>query len=211
MSDPYKMAYYEKVYDEGKRVIGLWFRDPEEAQNLEGKLQVLLSLEGLPIPSNTRVVPNTFDDQGGCFVMFESARAPGETDAEYRDSSAADVWFQKGVDAARRGDFREALRCFDEVVARRPRSAEAWNNKAFALANLNRNEEAIECCDKAIEIRPSYADPWDIKGRVLGRLGRYREAMPAIEKFVELAPPQHADRVQQARRALASLRARFGS
>jgi len=196
---------YEHVLDPSGLVVGLWLRDP---QDLDTKLPVLLSLEGLPMPGRHRVVPNTHDDRGGCFVMFESARAPGETDDAFQKSRAANYAFQQGFDAAQRGDLRGALRYFDKAVAGDPYSAEAWNNKAFALANLNRNEEAVEACDRAIALRPSYPDPWDIKGRCLGRLGRYAEAVPVIERYIELAPPQHADRVAQARRAVRSLRAR---
>ena len=196
---------YEHVVDPSGNVVGLWLPDP---QDIDTRLPVLLSLEGLPMTGRHRVVPNTHDGRGGCFVMFGSARAPGETDDAFQKSWGANYAFQQGFDAAQRGDFRGALRYFDEAVAGDPYSAEAWNNKAFALANPNRDAEAVEACDRAIALRPGYADPWDIKGRCLGRLGRYAEAVPVIERYIELAPPEHADRVAQARRAVQSLRAR---
>jgi tetratricopeptide (TPR) repeat protein len=130
---------------------------------------------------------------------------------ESEDFTKADALFQKGVTAVTAGNYREALNCFELVLELRPGSAEAWNNKGFVLATLNRNEEAIHCFDKAITINPKYPDPWDLKGRVLGRLKRYEEAIVAIKSFIEHAPPHYADRIAQARHALAQLESKFMS
>jgi len=75
---------YEMVYDTKRQVIGFWFQDPDKAKNRELVL-MLMYQEGLPMDKtslvrsgNYRVVPNKFDGNGGCFLMFGSAKAPGE-------------------------------------------------------------------------------------------------------------------------------------
>jgi len=198
------------VVQEGEGIVGFWIPEPSDA---ETKLRTFISLSLVDPPASYRVAPNEADDRGGFFLMFDAARAPGETDAQYEAAMAAERSFAQGAMAARSGDFPQALRHFEQALVGQPYSPEAWNNKAFALANLNRNEKAVACCDRAIELKPSYADPWDIKGRCLGRLGRFREAVPVIERYIELAPKNdvHAPRVRQAERAVRSLRARLGT
>ncbi|NQT71854.1 MAG: hypothetical protein HQ553_03670 [Chloroflexi bacterium] len=81
------MSDYSMVRDKSGNVNGLWLRDPEAAQNRD-LLSFLLIDESLPdeliaavLAGSYRVVPNTFDNAGGCFVIFGSAPAPGEKTA----------------------------------------------------------------------------------------------------------------------------------
>jgi len=78
------MADYSMVRDQSGSVCGLWLRSPEEAQNRE-LLTMLLIKHNLPrelsatvLSGDYRVVSNTFDNAGGCFVMFGKGLAPGE-------------------------------------------------------------------------------------------------------------------------------------
>jgi hypothetical protein len=79
MANPYEMVYNSK-----REVVGLWFQDPAKGKNRDLVL-MLMYQEGLPAhktrmiqSGNFRVVPNNFDNNGGCFVMFGSEKAPGE-------------------------------------------------------------------------------------------------------------------------------------
>lgn len=79
-----EMADYSLVKDETTgNIIGLWLRNPEDAQNRD-LLSLLCAKHGLPLEllaevllGGYRVMPNTFDGAGGCFVMFGSAPTPG--------------------------------------------------------------------------------------------------------------------------------------
>jgi hypothetical protein len=78
------MADYSFVRSNGK-IVGLWLRDARFAQN-PNVLMPLISREHLLsgdlmvqiIGRKYRVVPNTFNKAGGCFVMFHGMPAPGE-------------------------------------------------------------------------------------------------------------------------------------
>lgn len=78
-------ADYSFVRDGKGNVVGMWLRDPELAQD-SFTLMALLSkhqqLSGGLLNAVTtqqyRVVSNTFDDAGGCFLMFGTSPAPGE-------------------------------------------------------------------------------------------------------------------------------------
>jgi tetratricopeptide (TPR) repeat protein len=196
-----------RVMQEGGSPVGFWIREPS---NAETKLRIFLALSLEQSPASYRVAQNQTTDRGGYFLMFDKARAPSETEDQYRAAMESNRSLAKGNLAAQRGDFQEALRHFQQAAKGQPYSPEAWNNQAVALASLNRNEDAIRCCDRVIELKPDYADAWDIKGRCLGRLGRYREAIPVIEHYTEVAPDDsvHGPRVRQAKRALQGLRSR---
>lgn len=66
-------------------VRGVWVRSPRVAQRREVIIMLCIK-HSLPMDAyitvlqgDYRVVPNTFDQAGGCFVMFGSELAPGET------------------------------------------------------------------------------------------------------------------------------------
>jgi hypothetical protein len=76
------MADYSFVRDQSGTASGIWLRDPSTLEK-EGSVEVLLSLNASNLlddylAKKYRIVNNEFDSQGGCFVMFGSAKAPGE-------------------------------------------------------------------------------------------------------------------------------------
>lgn len=78
------MANYSFVRDQNNTICGIWFQNIGYAQNKEHLVMFAIS-ESLPMDiyvnlqeGNYRVVPNTYDKAGGCFVMFGSIPAPGE-------------------------------------------------------------------------------------------------------------------------------------
>ena len=75
---------YSYVKDKDGNVCGIWLRDSNKAQN-RTLLGMLLTKDNLPkylsmkvMEGRYRVVPNTRDKAGGCYVMFGDAPAPGE-------------------------------------------------------------------------------------------------------------------------------------
>jgi hypothetical protein len=91
----FDMADYSFVKDPNGQVVGMWLRDKELPQDtmhlmiitLLKKHQGRLAEVRMPISDdllkmvtsqNYRVVPNDFDQKGGCFVMFGQTLAPGE-------------------------------------------------------------------------------------------------------------------------------------
>ena len=78
------MADYSMVKDQNDNVCGLWIRNEAEARDSK-MLCMLLAKHGLAkslltaaLSGDYRVVPNKVDSNGGSFVMFGSAPAPGE-------------------------------------------------------------------------------------------------------------------------------------
>ena len=79
------LADFAGVRDENNGdLIGLWLRDISDANDRD-VLGSFLIRRGAPeimlcnlFLGAYRVVPNNYDDSGGCFVMFDNKLAPGE-------------------------------------------------------------------------------------------------------------------------------------
>jgi hypothetical protein len=84
------MGDYSFVKDQGGAVCGIWVKRPSDAQN-QYYLLVLLMKHGHStdgIMEGYRVVPNTVNSNGCCFVMFSSSLAPGELQSGKGSSEA---------------------------------------------------------------------------------------------------------------------------
>ncbi len=103
--------------------------------------------------------------------------------------ATADVWFNLGVFAYRRGLPEKALKCMEEADALRPHHPETLNNLGVLYLRSEdggrRAERALRAC---IELDPKMPKAWDNLGLTLYRDGRHAEAREAFEKEVELAP-----------------------
>lgn len=77
------MGDYSFVNDDRGDICGLWLRDSNLTTS-KNTISMLLIKHGADnlvesaLSGNFRIVPNSYDEQGGVFVMFGSAPAPGE-------------------------------------------------------------------------------------------------------------------------------------
>ena len=97
-------------------------------------------------------------------------------------------WFGQGCQQLKKGNFEDALFCFEKVIELEPDNHEAWIRRGGALGNLGRFEEAINSYDKALEIKPNFHEAWFNRGIDLGNLGRFKEAINSYEKAVKIKP-----------------------
>ena len=65
------------------------------------------------------------------------------------DSSAAQIWTNKGAALMALNRAQEAVACFDRAISLSPADPGAWNNKAIALMSLGQREEGFACLIEA--------------------------------------------------------------
>ena len=53
-----------------------------------------------------------------------------------------------------KGQYDEALACFEQAILLENNDPELWNLKAVSLRSMGRYDEAIECFNKSLEIDP---------------------------------------------------------
>jgi tetratricopeptide (TPR) repeat protein len=99
-----------------------------------------------------------------------------------------------GALASRRGDLKEAVRCYKEALKRTPSFGPASVNLADALRALDRDPEGIEVLQQAIDRVPDDAGLHHALGLALVRVGKKEQALQSLGQAVTLAPqsPRYA-------------------
>lgn len=112
----------------------------------------------------------------------------GVTQNQETEPPADDVsaWFNRGIEKAQTGDWRESLRSWDKVLALQPDSKQAWFNRGGMLAMLHRHEEAAASFDKAIELQPDDPQCWYHRAVSLNWLQRWEDAIADCDRALEL-------------------------
>ncbi len=59
-----------------------------------------------------------------------------------------------GKDYLEKGEYENALGCFEQAILLNPNDSELWNFKAVSLRSMGRYDEAVECFNKSLEIDP---------------------------------------------------------
>jgi serine/threonine protein kinase len=102
------------------------------------------------------------------------------------------VWLEEGLaigaldPQAAQESFQEALRCYDERLAKKSADPLAWTDRGFVLLKLNQPQEALESYEKALELDQDFYEAIVGKGNALGLLGKYPEALSAFNLASEL-------------------------
>lgn len=102
--------------------------------------------------------------------------------------ATAQVWFNLGVFAFKRGDYAESLEAMTRADSLRPNHSETLNNLGvlhYMDGSYRRAERLLQQC---VEVDPKMGKAWDNLGLVLYRTQRYKDAREAFEKSVELSP-----------------------
>lgn len=92
----------------------------------------------------------------------------------------------KGMSLMNQGKYREALACFDSIIAVTdsddPTLFRVYNGKGCCLSALGRNDEALKSFDLGIANYSNYPMLWVNKGKVLQKMGRNAEAQEYFKK-----------------------------
>ena len=79
------MGEYAMVRGKGDKVVGIWVRDADLAKNRMGLQMLAIKHQlgneiGIKLGNgNYRIVPNSYDSNGGYFLMLGNDLAPGES------------------------------------------------------------------------------------------------------------------------------------
>ena len=97
-------------------------------------------------------------------------------------------WFQEGYDCDERGEYQQAIDCYNKAIELDPEDADTYNNKGIALKSLGEYQQAIDCYDKAIKLKPDDLKAYYNKGDALRELGDHQQAIDCYDKAIELTP-----------------------
>ncbi|KRX82043.1 Hsc70-interacting protein, partial [Trichinella sp. T6] len=88
----------------------------------------------------------------------------------------SDAKQRKAMEAAKNGDYEEALDLYSEAICLNPVSTLLYGRRAGVLVNLKKPMAAIRDCDKAICLNPNAAIAYKYRGRAKRMLGHWEEA-----------------------------------
>ena len=110
-----------------------------------------------------------------------AAAATGPSDAAARITAL----LGKGKFLLSTNKPKEAVSCYDEILALDSSHAEALVKKGTALERLKQDDAAIRCYDQAIRVNQKMTLAYLSKAGVCNRLGRYDEAMECYEQALQ--------------------------
>lgn len=113
----------------------------------------------------------------------------GQASARSADEKAA---IDRGLKAARRGDFDAAVAAYDEALAIRPDNARVLGWKGYALYRTRAFEAALASLDAAVRIAPTNAELHYNRALTLWRLDRVDAAGAALQAAYGADPAYRA-------------------
>jgi tetratricopeptide (TPR) repeat protein len=114
-----------------------------------------------------------------------------------------DLATERATEFFRRGDYVEALRRADAILAVSPQIALSWRFKGECLFQMNRFDEAEACFRRAHEIGGAGAEEVLFWAAFCQRnAGRCDEAASTLRGYIAALPPDAKERRRQAEGAL---------
>jgi tetratricopeptide (TPR) repeat protein len=96
--------------------------------------------------------------------------------------------YQKGEDAASKGNYEQARTLFQQAVALDPEYVDAYNELGATEARLNRLPEAAAEFQKAIDVDPDHRQALPNLSIVLAKMRRYHEAGEVARRALKVVP-----------------------
>jgi tetratricopeptide (TPR) repeat protein len=122
--------------------------------------------------------------------------AIGDPGRSVPPAAQSDSQYAAGERAVKRGDYAEAIRLFEAVVAREERNADALNMLAYSIRKSGDPARAIPLYQKALQIDPKHRGAHEYIGEaylMLGDLPRAREHLAALDKLCVLPCGEYTD------------------
>ncbi|PSB27641.1 hypothetical protein C7B69_10620 [filamentous cyanobacterium Phorm 46] len=94
----------------------------------------------------------------------------------------ADDYIKQGEGLYSKGDYDEAVVCFEKAILMNNNLDDAWHWRGNVLIKMQRQEEALACYDQAISIKPDNYEAWYGKANLLAKLHKYEEAIACYER-----------------------------
>jgi tetratricopeptide (TPR) repeat protein len=107
-----------------------------------------------------------------------------------------DPQYAQGEMAVKRGDYKEAIRLLEMVVARDGQNADAYNLLAYSVRRSGDAARAIPLYEKALAIDPKHRGAHEYIGEaylILGDLPKAKEHLAALDKLCLLPCEEYTD------------------
>lgn len=100
----------------------------------------------------------------------------------------ATFYLSRAESAYNSGEYEEAIKYYDKVIALDQRLDKAYTGKADSFEALGKHEQSLELCEKAIQANSNMHKAYNVKGDALSSLGKYEESLECYKKAAQLDP-----------------------
>jgi tetratricopeptide (TPR) repeat protein len=101
---------------------------------------------------------------------------------------AIDALMAKGVDQMERGQLKQAIATFSEVIRRKPGFAEGWNKRATALFLSGDLKRSLADCDEVLKRNPYHFGALAGYGQIYFQLEQYSKAIEYWKRALRVNP-----------------------
>jgi len=124
-------------------------------------------------------------DSGGPGGGSSSMDSPSGKAASEKQVQAE---YEAGYRALKAGDYKKAIKSFEQVVKENPSHALAYSNMGFSYRKLGQYDRAIPLYEKAIGLNPNLAEAHEYIGEAYLGLGKVSEAEKHLAILEKLDP-----------------------
>jgi tetratricopeptide (TPR) repeat protein len=107
-------------------------------------------------------------------------------------------WLQRGNDAVRRGQLREALADFTRATIQLPLDPAPWYDRALTYSRLGLNAEALADAEHAVSVQAFFDEGFALIARLKQEMGKFGEALASIDRALALNPRRQDYHVRRA-------------
>ena len=93
---------------------------------------------------------------------------------------------QTGAELSQKGNYSNAIICYDMALAIDPDDSNVLVNRGDALTNLGRYEEAKQCYDKVLAQKPNSSMALYNKACIIALQGESDESLSLLERAISL-------------------------
>jgi tetratricopeptide (TPR) repeat protein len=94
----------------------------------------------------------------------------------------------EGITLLNEMKFPEAIKYYDNLIKRHPKTARLWNHFGVAFMSVKNRKDALFCYDQAIQFKSKYYIAWYNKGAVYHECRQYKKAVDCFDKALEFNP-----------------------
>ncbi|HLO85197.1 MAG TPA: tetratricopeptide repeat protein [Nostocaceae cyanobacterium] len=111
-----------------------------------------------------------------------------KTNKNWRDSTPAIAWYNKGLAQRKIGQIEEAITSFDQALALAPKDADIWLEHGKALSAVGKVSQAVISYDFAVKLSPNYSLALAYQAANFNKLRTpesYQKALETTEKALQ--------------------------
>ena len=108
----------------------------------------------------------------------------------YSGRDAVDRRMEAGIHHMGRGELRDALNVFDDVVGMAPNHAEGWNKRATVHYLMGNLEASVRDIQETLNLEPRHFGALSGLGLIYSQLDRLEAALKAFEGALKIHPHQ---------------------